>query len=347
MLASRVDGVGEGALLFGYWPIQTVAVELELRPAGCAGHFVEVGEGSGRRKMMNMYNRFIAWPDVPSVPLSQLSQPDLDKLAWTAAVRPLWECGMLMNRFNFGTEERLVCYPFTHTVPGFEPGWTMADADLRKAVVVDLAASGRTALGWGSLVAGSRGVGEGPLGVLSVTGRAEGLCEWRAREGVRCKTVGYEGMVGEGTMGWIEEMGPERVVVVDFGGRDNAVEKVVEAVHGRMPGVEIMAFGVGFQGPFWDSDGKKARAAGDGKLKVVKFSTSGVRDAAMEKLGEKEYFDQLLKAWGEWVEEASVLERMRLTWGEGMTGEEGIEGAWKRICERKLAPEEGLVFKLW
>jgi hypothetical protein len=51
------------------------------------------------------------------------------------------------------------------------------------------------------------------------------------------------------------------------------------------------------------------------------------------------------EAWHAWVsggEEA--LGRLRLSWGDRIAGENGVEGGWRKTIEGEMDPSVGLVY---
>jgi hypothetical protein len=79
----------------------------------------------------------------------------------------------------------------------------------------------------------------------------------------------------------------------------------------------------------------------------VQMNTSAIQEHALQIQEPKEYFDALLQRWNEWPENReAVAPDLRLVWGEGIAGENGIEGGWEALCQGKIKPEEALVYRV-
>jgi hypothetical protein len=59
----------------------------------------------------------------------------------------------------------------------------------------------------------------------------------------------------------------------------------------------------------------------------VQMNTSAVQERALQTQERKEYFDALLQRWNEWLDNReAVAPDLRLLWGEGIAGGNGVEG---------------------
>jgi Protein of unknown function (DUF2855) len=90
---------------------------------------------------MNLYNRYIEHPR---------NSAQFDNLeAWTALLKPVWECGCQLNRYVFpgsATAKALHLSPLHPLGLGHE--WTAEDADLASSIIVSLPASTKTGRGF-------------------------------------------------------------------------------------------------------------------------------------------------------------------------------------------------------
>lgn len=80
----------------------------------------------------------------------------------------------------------------------------------------------------------------------------------------------------------------------------------------------------------------------------IRLSSSNLRVAATELLGEQIYFDDMEASWTKFLESGGI-HGMKLKWRHGMDGNNGIERGWKILCggdsmEGKW--HEGMVFQL-
>jgi hypothetical protein len=79
----------------------------------------------------------------------------------------------------------------------------------------------------------------------------------------------------------------------------------------------------------------------------VQMNTSSVQDCALQIQEPKAYFDELHQRWKQWLDnrEAAAPD-LRLIWGDGIAGTSGVEGGWDALCQGKVKPEEGLVYRV-
>lgn len=77
----------------------------------------------------------------------------------------------------------------------------------------------------------------------------------------------------------------------------------------------------------------------------VQMNMSGIRDRAIELLGAEKVFDEGQIYWEGFMKRGG-LEGMRLEWGSGIGGNEGLEGGWTRLCEQAVPSDVGMVFRV-
>ncbi|OOF93976.1 hypothetical protein ASPCADRAFT_52243, partial [Aspergillus carbonarius ITEM 5010] len=309
---------------------------LQLTPGNVQNHFIETSPH--RQSVMSLYNRYI---------VLDIKDRDLDSQAWEAAMRLLWTCGYILTEyvFSYDLENHPVMAPFPG-IPGVE--WTASEADLSNAVVISLAVSGKTARSVAYNLC-FRPQGKGPVGLVQVTSTPGVIGEAAERMGPAFETlaVGYD--VVEGVEGWLVERRPEKLVVVDFGGRDG--------VHGRLFGMiaknkvlrecELVVIGVGFQQKVYSMEEVLAGQKAMGELGMIQLNTSPILEAVLEVRDHEKVFEELYERWNHWLENRElVAPDLRLVWGKGVVGPEGIEGGWDLLCQGKVKPDEALVYQL-
>ncbi|KAL1648448.1 hypothetical protein SLS58_002203 [Diplodia intermedia] len=328
--ASTIAALPAGTAIWGYWPTTSHAVDLQLAPAaGCESHWLETSPH--RRGLMNMYNRYVAAAPGGRLP-STATPADADAAARRVALRTVWECGYLFSRFNFpGGGDRhhhdfLPVHPFGLPAPAALP-WTARDADLRRAVVVSLAATSKTGRGFAWNLLRDRNVRTYDDDVTPAG---------------KNKAVGYAELNGEEGVGWVLGFKPERVVVIDFGTREGVLEGFVEAVEREGEGVEVLVVLVGSGMKVYSLDEIKADMERAQRLKSVQFNTSPVRDWAMEIEGPEAYFAKMNEAW-ERCEEEGGMGELDAVWVDGV---DGIEKAWQDLCDQKVKPNEAIVVRV-
>lgn len=238
--------------------------------------------------------------------------------------------------FNVGVNRFRPVHPLGNELP-----WSSEDADLSKAVVVNLAASGKTARAWSDIVCGSRGDSmAGPLGVLNVTSDPSKLITKFPKK----KTINYTEITTPETFDWIKSLRVERIVIMDFGGRDSAAGKLHTALLGDDWSKEQILFvQIGQEAKVYSEDEMNESMKAFGELGKVQLNTSGVKDRALERRGAKFYYSDMMKGWEKWIESGG-LEGMRLDLGNGIGGSDGIEGGWSNICKGNVDGDVGMAY---
>ena len=80
---------------------------------------------------------------------------------------------------------------------------------------------------------------------------------------------------------------------------------------------------------------------------MIQLNTSGIQDTVIESLGEEPFFTGLDKACHELIQDRHKwAPDLKVVWGHGISGAEGIEGGWERLCSGGVRAEETLVYRL-
>ncbi|EJD53416.1 hypothetical protein AURDEDRAFT_81812 [Auricularia subglabra TFB-10046 SS5] len=336
VLESTIPSIAPDSYLWGYWPMTSHSVDLKLSAAEPAGHWLEVSEH--RQKLFALYNRYI-----------QVAHPVDDSVsnangdAWTASLKPVWECGYLINRYTFAAPSSGIkpAHPVGMGLP-----WTEADADLSRAVLINLSASGKTARSFAWQIAHHRDRATGgPLGLLQATSAPAVLPDFAARgSSLPVKSVHYDDLAKSETLAWINGFKPARVVIVDFGAPQSALDALVAAMESTSDKASLTIVAVGSESKPYTAAEIKALFTQPPKQQKVQLNTTGVRDHAMEAEGYSNYFKALNEAWG-MCQASGGLGYSELTWRVGVDGAQGVHGFWEDLCQRKLKPTDAIVFK--
>ncbi|OQN99723.1 hypothetical protein B0A48_14493 [Cryoendolithus antarcticus] len=333
VLSSRVPGLSPGTQLWGFWPSNSLLVDLKLVPDEPAGHWRDITEN--RAGMMSYYHRY----QVAVLPgkISELSGKELEKVAWQTVFLPLFACGYWTSKYVLGTQP---VHPFG--APGGE--WTKDDADLSKAVVISLSASGKTARAFIDTLFHSRESGTGPLGFLAVTSKPD--AEWLTSDALPSRAVAYADATSNETTEWIRDLHPSRIVIVDFGGRAGSLDSLMSSLKSSLPGASLKIIGIGGTATAMQSPSELAAFAKIAQIpERVQMNTSAVRDVLIERDGAKAVFEELDGAW-KGFEGRAFAKGLNLKMGKGAGGEEGFEGGWKSLCEGKADAVDGLVYRM-
>ncbi|PYI03144.1 hypothetical protein BO78DRAFT_375660 [Aspergillus sclerotiicarbonarius CBS 121057] len=333
--SSTLAELSPGTTLWGYWPLSSHSIDLQLTPGTPANHFIETSPH--RQSLMSLYNRYVAL---------DLKDRDLDSQAWEAAMRPIWACGYFLSEYvlTYDTAKHPVTAPYPG-MPGVE--WTASNADVSTAVVITLAASGKTARSAAHNLC-LRPKGKGPVGLLQVTSAAGAIGEAakKMEPGFETLAVEYDGV--EGAEEWLVARKPEKLVVVDFGGRDGVHEKLFGMIGKNevLRGCKLVVLGVGFQQKVYSMEEALAGQEALGALGMIQLNTSPIQEAVLGVQDPEKFFEELYERWNHWlVNRELVAPDLRLVWGEGVVGPEGIEGGWDLLCQSKVKPDETLVYR--
>ncbi|PIG89900.1 hypothetical protein AARAC_003524 [Aspergillus arachidicola] len=313
VLESTTD-IAPGSTIWGFWPTSGLPTVLTLIPGQPRGHWTEVSEH--RKRLMTYYNRY-----------EVVSEDDRDTMAWTAAIRAIWGAGYLLSEYVFSSTGTPV-HPYGDAA-GLS--WTTEDADLSSAVVVNLAASTKTARSFTYNLL-CRPTGSGPLGVLQITSSPEAL--ERAAELQIAKRQSGAGP-------------PAKLVIVDYGARDNVLMRLRELVqsHEALQDCKVVIIQVGGQQKVYTEEELREAYASMKALGMIQSNASTTRDTAIELDGPEAFFDRMNLRWKQWLDDrASTVPDMRLVWGKGVAGTEGMYGGWERLIKGDVRPEEALVY---
>lgn len=333
VLESRHSDFEPGMLIWGFWPTSNLPVDLKLVPGPMNQLWAE--ESEHRMKLMSIYNRY-SIPDA-SARLADMAQEKLDEMAWEA-VFTIWGCAYLLNRYNLASP---AVHPFGSN--GKTP-WTAEDSDISQAVVINLSAGGKTAVSFADALINDREPGTGPLGLLSITGSSGHIST--SGNSFPTKTVSYDAMTDNETLKWIALQNPSKIVVCDFGGRGDSFIRLQQALEQQFSGASIMSIGIGGEAKPMSAQEMGAWAKQIGTVKSrTQMNTSDVRDAAIALVGAEAFYEQSKQAWRAFVDRGN-LKSMKLVWGAGVDGENGLEGGWERLCRGDVPSDVGLVYRV-
>lgn len=351
--------------MWGFWPTSTVPADLQLKATEPKGHWIEISET--RQKLMNTYNRYIEVPRSPdSVSSPDFGEDELERMAWNALFRGVWEGAYLLSQYVFSPspQTQMPIHPL-----GMGMNWTATDTDLASAVVVSLSASSKTARSFAYHLS-RRPAARLPLGLVQVTSLPSPIS--KAAESLRSnfpmKTVDYTDVPE--SLEWMAGLKASKIVIADFGARANSLGQLLELIknHAALHSPKVVIIQVGSQQKvrppdprprisqhlliictrqvYTDEEQLAAKEAMS-KLGKVQYNTSGVQDAVMQADGAEAYFDKLARVWDEFyrTRHASIPD-MRIIWGEGISGPGGIEGGWEKLCKGRVGGSEGLVYRL-
>ena len=339
VVESRISGLPTGTAIYGHMPTSAFPFDLCLQKSdNISSHWIDVSEQ--RKKLMAAYNRFVVMPKA-------FEQSHVAETALTLALQIPFETGYVLNRFVFASwpGDRQV-----HPFPEQQAPWSVEDSDLRDAVVIALASGGRSCRAYVQQLATNRAPGSGPVGLIEITSSQAGGVDG-TRAPFPHQVVKYDEALSSDLTQWIVARNPRRIVITDFGGRDNIVEPLEQHLRTDLPNVELDVIGVGREAQF-----KRGSAAIAQKMSGVRMNTSGIRVEGIKQLGEAHYFLQAEEAFHKMIQaererctgtsqDGQVL-GVNIEMRDGLRGSKGFEQAWKDLCAGGLSGKQALVFRV-
>ena len=168
--------------------------------------------------------------------------------------------------------------------------------------------------------------------------------------------VTYGNALSTDTLGWIRSCDVKRILVCDFGSRDNVVERLTLFLRDQLDDVLVNLITVGSESKVYTPEEKAARMERGKRLKGTPMNTSGIREDAIKHLGESIFFEQYSAEFQRVIEselarntgtsdEGKVL-GVKLVWRAGLRGTNGLEQAWTDVAQGNVPGSDGLVFRL-
>ena len=318
VIESQNDEIAAGTLMYGYWPTSTHPVVLNFKSAGLDGHFTEVSPH--RQRLMTVYNHFYT-----------VAEKDLgDKQAWDSTTLTLWSAGHFLAKYPFPTVDE------TPISPNGITAWDNNDGSLQDALVVVLVASAKTARGfsWNLTQRSSEGDNR-PKALLEVSSAPEALPTASASK-IDTKGVSYDELSSSDVLDWIKQFSAKRIVLVDFGAPDNVAQSFHDTVYKDISTLGKIDY-IHATTSYINTD--------DPRTKCHQFNTSPMLDAAVKIGGLESVCGGRQAAFDEWLA-AKGMGDMELQWGEGIQGDNGIEGAWSKLVKGNLPRRKALVFRV-
>ncbi|KAK3192351.1 hypothetical protein K4F52_001564 [Lecanicillium sp. MT-2017a] len=262
----------------------------------------------------------------------ELTKPSaLADMQMAALFRPLWSGPNLVNSSVFSPRR---IHPF-----GFGAPWSEDDADLSAAVIVSLSASSKTGRGFFWEMARNRdAANNGPLGLLQLTSAPDTLPSLKTQLPVRSTSY-----TDSEAVAWLENLEPSRVVIVDFGAPDAALQSLLASLSNLATSPSLTILAVGYENKVYTANEIQARLATS--TSKVQLNTSGLRDQAIKAIGAEEYFREFDEAWVRCVQD-HTFDNITIRKLGAVEGPQGIEGAWTDLCSRKVPPSIGLIIDL-
>ncbi|GAD98713.1 conserved hypothetical protein [Paecilomyces variotii No. 5] len=316
---STIDGILPGARLYGFFPVATLPVDLQLRPTGAAGIYRETSPF--RAQAMRIYNTYEVHS--PHTIGDETSQ------ALDAIAKPTFRLGFLLERY---------CFNPTQCIHPADPdlAWTPGDADLTDTIVVLASATSKTALGFAYMLA-RREQEKQPAHVVALTSSTS--ASFAANTGWYSDIVTYENaeqVALIGTRG-------RRVVIIEFGGRQESAARAYRSVK-EQGSRSVLFLGVG--GEVKKDAFKYTPEAVSAMMQqgIVLLNTGSINEMAEATLGEEgetKLNEEFYASWSDFKKNG--FPGMNIHWGRGI---EEYAKAYEKMCNGEVKADTGLVFKM-
>ncbi|KAI1855425.1 hypothetical protein JX266_000290 [Neoarthrinium moseri] len=324
VLESTVASVPKGAYLWGYLPLGTLAQDVTVEEGAIPGQVFVTNDY--RKGVMAIYNRYFVHP----ASLKDEIEKKADSLAYDAIVRVMFETSYLLNRYVFASDPKETVYP------GMDPKaqWSPAQADITGATVIFLAPGSKAALAFAYELRNARGGAQVKKIVGATSESSRNFVEG---------TESYDDVIltsesSASVLSKLQVGAKDKVVLVDFGGRAGVGAKW--AAEFKRTHNNFLMIGVGSEiSESSQEDALKALTAKGSS--AIGINANDMRIRAMEKVGEKKYFDNLAAAWDSFKKVG--IKGLKITWGDNM---EDVKKGWDKLCRGEATPEEGLAYRL-
>ncbi len=343
VLESTIPLLRRGMMLYGFLPMSAHPVDLELKQSNdIDSHWLEVSES--RQTIMSLYKRYV-------VAQNPLSSANKVVSAYESTI-VVWNAGYCLNRF---------CFPSRPGDPVISPGpdmgvpWPAGSEKLESTLVISLGAGSKTSRGFVHQLLTNRAPGSGPKGLLEVSSVKKSIVPG-LKPVLAHQIVTNSEALSSDTLSWVKSLRVDRIVVCDFGSRDNIVEKLTLLLRDQLENIQVDLIIIGGESKTYTSAELTARMEQGRRLKGLQMNTSGMIEQARKHLGDSIFFEQYASEFQrvidselarnkDTVDEGSVL-GVKLVWKEGLRGVNGMEEAWTDVAHGKVPGNEGLVISL-
>jgi hypothetical protein len=234
--------------------------------------------------------------------------------------------------------------------------WTAADADLSKAVVFTLGSGSKTCRAFVQQLATNRDPKRGPIGLVEVTGSGSSIADMDLH--FKHKVIGYDAPASEETLQWLAALGtrPSRIVVIDCGGPGSTAKDLVETLRDTQSKTKVELVVVGSEVKVFTMQELQAKAAQRAEHKAIQLNTSPIIFALAKEIGHYATHDELINEWrkvvksemsrNEGTERGGKVLGLQLDVRQGVRGNDGLEGAWREMCEGRVKRNTACVIAL-
>lgn len=339
VIESTEDSVPVGTQIWGYLPIASLPVDKQVGPSRVKNVIEEITEH--RKHLWPVYNKYF---------VLDKEHAESEKFqAYSALMKVLFETSYSLNRMCFSWDPAIPpVNPMGLQPPPSFDTWNKERADLADSTVVIMPASSKTAFAFAYALRYLRPKDAQPRAVIGITSEAsKGFVE---ETGLYDQIVEYQ--VAESASKSIStglNLSAEgKVVLVDFGARPGFKDLWRSKLDAISRNVLFVRVASAIDPTRVETKEEKAKNLRDRLVMPANSYSSNAsvqRDAGMMYYGEAEYLGDLDREFDRFIDNECV-NALKLIWGKGMRGNNGVEGGWERVCSGNLGAAEGLVYRL-
>ncbi|KAK0671345.1 hypothetical protein QBC41DRAFT_58955 [Cercophora samala] len=323
VVESTVSSLPVGTKLFGYQPIGTRVEEVQIKEGNVPGQYDVVLSGDGLRKGLNpIYNRYHVF-----------GNESAENKGLRALFYALWQTGWMLNQHVFAWEG------------GFQPthpfgaaggdGWDAKKADIKGAVMILLAPSGKTGLSFAHQLRKGRPEGEQPDKIIAVgSEKSKGFSE---------STALFDEVLLYEQVEKIERIAKkgQKIVLVNFAARGQAADTWASTLGEKFGEDNVIVLLVGGD-PSATRPPSLYGKGMDPNSNVYQVHAGLIREKGIANIGSEAYYEAQESAWQAFSSEGAIP-AVKIKLGKGL---EEYKAGWDALANGQYGPEGGLVFEL-
>ncbi|KAJ4304917.1 hypothetical protein N0V90_000445 [Kalmusia sp. IMI 367209] len=318
VIQSTLESIPVNARIYGFLPVATLPLDLQLKSTEAPGIYREITPY--RATATRIYNTF----EVHTAAVTGYSTSH----ALDAIAKPTFRLGYLLARYTF--DQTRCLHPASR-----DAEWTPADADLTGAIVVLAAATSKTALSFAYMVNRPDQVAK-PAQVIALTSSES--ASFAAATGWYSEVVTYneaKRVARLGTSG-------RKVVIIDFGARENSAQRVLDAVRESAAKVQFLIVG-GEQkkDPIKFTPEMIEAATQNGIILVHTGMMIESAEAILGEQGEAKLNEDYDRVWGEFKQHG--FPGMKIHSGNGL---EEYASTYMKMCDGEVSADTSHVFNM-
>ena len=312
VLDSTTPLVSVGSYVWGYLPLGTMYFDVAIQRGKAPNHVIVTDP---HRQHMPFYNRHVVLPAA----IKDQIEAHTEACGYDALFKIMFEASHLMARFVFSEDP---------IMPSL--GAKISRSDTTDATVIIFAPGSKAAL---CLAWGLKNYGHSPKRII-------GVASEMTKHFVQGTNL-YDQVLST-TGSALDVLGQDReqrAVIVDYGGRGDVASSWTAELYPAFKNLLLLSIGSEI------SQTHSATISADIHRKPPDYLNrvvmSDMQAAAITKVGEKDYFQDLETCWQKF--RVQDIPGFKIRWGFSM---KDVSSAWQLLASNEARPSEGLAFSL-